>query len=267
MIASHHAIVVPPECGFAIWWNNKYGSWSVGNGQPVEFIRDLSQSKKIETWNLDFQALLNEILDTRPTDYAALVALVYNAYARRQKPNFKRWGDKNNFHVRHVADIHALFPDALFIHIVRDGRDIACSYRHLNKAKIESAYAPKLPTNIDTIANEWRSNLEAVRADFRRLPAGQCCELRYEDLVRTPVKTLSELCDFMGESYDPQMLEYHLKNRLDSLEPSEFLQWKAKTLIAPDSSALGKFRTELTAIEINRFENIAGELLEEYRYI
>lgn len=267
MMASHPFIVVPPECGFAIWWKNKYASWSDHDERPDEFVRDLAQSKKIETWNLDFKALLQEILDTRPSDYATLVALVYNAYARRQKPEFKRWGDKNNFHVRHVMDIHELFPDAQFIHIVRDGRDVACSYRQLNKANIESAYAPKLTSNIDTIANEWRDNLEAVRSAFRRLPLAQCYQLRYEDLVINPVKSLSDLCDFIGEPYNSEMLDYHLNNRLKTLEPSEFLQWKAKTLMAPDSSALGKFQSELTTIEISHFENIAGELLKEYRYI
>jgi len=269
MVTSHPSIVVPPECGFVIWWREKYSSWtaaSADGGKAEEFIHNLAQSKKIETWELDFEMLLKKIRATRPASYAALVSLVYAAYAQRQKHGFKRWGDKNNFHVRHVATLHAIFPGAQFIHIVRDGRDIACSYRQLSEAKIASAYAPKLPTSIDAIAAEWKTNLEAVRADFARLPANQHSELRYEDLVLDPETTLRKLCGFLGERYETQMLDYHILNRRDILEPREFLQWKAKTLEAPDASNLGKFRTELPPEDIASFGKIAGDFLRTYGY-
>ena len=270
MVASHPAIVVPPECGFAIWWREKYGAWTAADNAKDHvrgFINDLAQSKKIETWKLDYAYLAKEILAKQPGNYATLVSLVYETYAQAYKPAFERWGDKNNFHVRHVADLHALFPDAQFVHIVRDGRDVACSYRQLSQAKMTSAYAPKLPVDIAAIAGEWKANLEAVRADFAKLPAHLRKELRYEDLVRQPEDTLRKLCGFLGEPYEPQMLEYHVLNRRDSLEPGEFLQWKAKTLAAPDASALGKFQTELSSADIDLFVRVACEMLRAYHYI
>ena len=269
MVASHPGIVVPPECGFLIWWREKYGDWKSADADGVrleEFLRDLAASKKIETWALDYAALAAAIRAVRPANYAALGSLVYAAFAKQHKPEFQRWGDKNNFHVKHVATLHALLPDACFVHIIRDGRDVACSYRQLARAKIQSAYAPKLPVDIAAIAEEWRTNLETVRRDFAALPAAQKHELRYEDLVRQPEATLRGLCAAIGETFDPLMLEYHQLNRRDKMEPGEFLQWKAKTLEAPDASDLGKFRTELPPEDIAAFGKIAGDLLRAYRY-
>jgi hypothetical protein len=270
MITSHPAIVVPPECGFAVWWQKKYSDWNVAaasTDRASEFIRDLVSSKKFETWNLDAQSLLQEIRKTKPSDYSALVSLIYTIYARARKPAFTRWGDKNNFHVQHVNDLRALFPNAQFVHIIRDGRDVACSYRDLGKKEMQSAYAPRLHTDIAAIASEWNKNVEAVRAAFAAMPKGQGFEVRYEDLVADSEATLRKLCDFLGDEYHPQMLEYHLLNQRETLEPKEFLQWKQKTLEAPDKSALGKFRDELTAQEIAAFEKIASGTLKLYHYL
>ncbi len=270
MLTSHPAIVIPPECGFAIWWQKKYHDWTAdcaASARAGEFIADLFSSKKIETWNLESKNLLAQIQAVRPNDYSALVSLVYEFYAASHKPGFQRWGDKNNFHIRHIPDLHALFPQAQFLHITRDGRDVACSYRQLGEAKITSAYAPKLARDITVIAEEWKSNLEAVDAAFQSLPVAQKMEIRYEDLVQQTEKTLRAVCAFLGEPYDSQMLNYHQLNREHALEPAEFLQWKAKTLEAPDASALGKFRTQLTAEEISAFENVAADQLRKHLYL
>lgn len=269
MVTSHSAIVIPPECGFAIWWHEKYRDWQSADAispRAGEFVSDLLQSKKIETWELNRGKLLEEIQQAAPESYAALVSLVYTAYARPRKPGFRRWGDKNNFHVRHVSALRSMFPDARFIHIIRDGRDVACSYQQLGRAKIDSAYAPKLSSDVAAIATEWKGNVEAVRWAFSLMPQEQRLEIRYEDLVAKSETTLREVCRFLGEEYDPAMLEYHRLNRRDTLEPVEFLQWKAKTLEAPDPSSLGRFRTELTSGEIESFDKIAGDLLRDYRY-
>src|SRR5437868_10830563 len=104
MVTSHPAILVPPECGFAIWWRQKYGDWKAEDAEGKRaqaFIQDLGSSKKIETWELDYDFLLAEIKRLRPATYSALASLVYETYARKKKPEFQRWGDKNNFHVRH----------------------------------------------------------------------------------------------------------------------------------------------------------------------
>jgi hypothetical protein len=270
MLTSHPTIVIPPESGFAIWWRDKYQDWNASKAmthRARSFLVDLARSKKLETWELDYDALYNDLLRIRPPTYSALISLVYEAYARKRKPGFQRWGDKNNFHVQHVGTLHSLFSEAQFIHIVRDGRDVACSYRNLDRANIDSLYAPRLVTDIERIAAEWKSNVDAVRKAFSTLAPEQRLEIRFEDLVSESEDTLRKVCNFLGEPYHPQMLDYPAINRREKLEPIVFLQWKAKTLFAPDSSALGKFRTQLSRREIKSFEMTAGALLRTYHYL
>ena len=61
--------------------------------------------------------------------------------------------------------IKELFPNAYFIHIIRDGRNVACSYRDINRKKISDPYAPKLPDNIIDIAKEWNNNINILLND------------------------------------------------------------------------------------------------------
>src|SRR3990170_5812962 len=146
MLTCHHNIVIPPECGFAIWWHKKYKNWDVDSSRCClnEFMNDLFNSRKFETWNLKRELLEQFLAERRDQNYSDLISSIYEFYARQQKEKFERWGDKNNFHINHIETISGLFSEAKFIHIVRDGRDIACSYRKLYGEKFDSQYAPKL---------------------------------------------------------------------------------------------------------------------------
>src|SRR3972149_1986006 len=81
MLNNHRNIVVPPECGFAVWWYAKYKDWSKDSCQGHHcldrFLKDLMTSKKIETWNLDFGALGKYIQSVKPFNYAELVSCIY----------------------------------------------------------------------------------------------------------------------------------------------------------------------------------------------
>jgi LPS sulfotransferase NodH len=270
LLHNHRELVVPPECGFALWWQEKYGEWSAGDAQDRSkreaFLADLARSRKIETWKLDVSILGEAIVQEQPASYPELVALVYSAYAQTIGKHAKRWGDKNNFHIMHIARLHRLFPRAQFVHIVRDGRDVACSYRAVMSRRSISQYAPRLPVDIREIAQEWTSNLSHAAKDLVSLPSHQVHELRYEDLVTEPSASLRDLCAFLGIAYDPQMLLFHLRNRLERQEPPAFLQWKANTTREISTAQAGKFRKLLAPDEIREFESIAAPILERYGY-
>lgn len=269
MVGSHPAISIPPECGFAVWWRPKYRGWSAtdatGRGAE-EFVTDLSVSKKIETWGLDFNEILLEIRDRRPEDYASLVSLIYENYARKHSPGSRRWGDKNNFYVRHVAEIREIFGDAQFLHIVRDGRDVACSYRELASRESDSRYYPDLPFDLAEIAAEWTSNIASVEESFRSLPEDSRKTIRYEDLVRSPEIVLRDVCEFLQEAFDPGMLDYHVANRSGAREPFEFLEWKSRTLESPDVSRIGRYLASLRTDEVDLFDTLASATLQQFGY-
>ena len=106
MMSSHSSIVVPPECGFIQWWYKDYGNWSIENSKSIldikKFVSDLKTSKKIETWELDFQSLENLINKEQPISYKELTSLVIKQYANQKEKYPVVLGDKNNYYIDHL---------------------------------------------------------------------------------------------------------------------------------------------------------------------
>lgn len=271
MVSSHPDIVVPPESGFMQWWHTKYKNWSVSDNNSKDtvqgFIDDLKSSTKIETWKLDYDQLSNLIAENKPDSYASLCALVYNSYAKQiGKSNITRWGDKNNYYINHLEQLLSIYPQAQFLFIVRDGRDVACSYRAIKDLKTDSVYKPKLPFDIGKIAEEWRGNHLRILAFVGKLKEDQHHFLRYEDLVSSPKETLQKVAEFIDVPYSDEMLSYHSENERKGMEPAETLDWKKKTLQPPDASQNGKYKEILSAGDIKIFNEKASEVLNRFSY-
>jgi len=110
-----------------------------------------------------------------------------------------------------------LWPDARFIHILRDGRDVA-------RSSIKIGWAG----NVWTGASGW---IEAERLweELRpRLSEDRWTEIRYESLVAAPEPALESICSFLGLAYDPAMLEYDRSTTYDRPDARLTSQWKRK---------------------------------------
>jgi len=163
MLNAHPDITVPPECGFALWLAEKYKNY---NDYDVflykQFASDVLESKKFETWDVAKNDLLDYFEEIKPTQYSDLVDCVYKTYAKKSKKNPSITGDKNNYYINHLYDINKFFPMSKFIYIIRDGRDVACSYNRVNKIGFKSKYKPNLPRGIKNIAVEWKKSCEII---------------------------------------------------------------------------------------------------------
>ncbi len=270
MITSHPQILIPPECGFAVWWHNKWQNWDKMN-QDIDkkidlFLFDLFESKKIDTWDLSKDDLRRYLIEKSPASYPELISSIYIYYGITIQKDPKLWGDKNNFYLNHIPTIRSMYPNAYFLHIVRDGRDVATSYKKLKFARIKHQYAPQLSDDIEQIAIEWKEALEKIHAGLSECSQEHVFEIRYEDLVRYPEKYLNKICSWLGIKYDPDMLKYHILNKEKTLEPRDFLMWKQKTLEKPMPQEIGKHKLELSPDEINEFENKSSKFLKHYGY-
>lgn len=262
---SHPEITVPPECGFTEWWYEKYKDWKSKDNKTKRldiFCLDLESSRKFETWDFDFQHFKNLVMDYKPQNYADLVALVHISFGLKKNKKIKVWGDKNNYFINKTDLLDRLFPEAKFIFIVRDGRDVATSYISLKNLKTDSPYAPKLPSEINEIALEWKENNTKVISFLSGLEENNILTLRYEDLVIGLEDNCKLICDFLNVPFDAQMLEYYKIG----LEPLHTLDWKKKTLKSPDKLAIGKYKKLLSSEEIGLFNSLAGKKLKEFGY-
>lgn len=100
----------------------------------------------------------------------------------------QRWGDKSPEYLHDLPRLRDLFPDAKYVHLVRDGRDVTLS--HLGRH-----WGPK---SVFCGAMEWSQRVRWVRQFAHTIPAGQFLEIRYEDLLRQPLEALDRLIPFLG---------------------------------------------------------------------
>lgn len=270
MLNAHKNIVVPPECGFLEWWYDKYGNWSLSDSTDIvrvkDFIRNLLTSRKIETWKLDDARLLMEILEGKPGSYEHLTELVYLHFAKSKGGYVSVIGDKNNYFIHRLSKLKQIWPKAYYILLIRDGRDVACSYLELASLDSASPYKPNLPVTIEQIATEWNINNEAMLR-FLETEDIPFIAIKFEDLLLNTVDVLAAVCSFLNIDYDQQMLNYYVSNRLNQDEPLVTMDWKKKTLESPDANVIGRFKDHLMEEQIETFNRIAGKMLGRFNYL
>ncbi|MEZ4774703.1 MAG: sulfotransferase [Bacteroidia bacterium] len=101
------------------------------------------------------------------------------------------WGDKTPGYILHYDLLRRIFPDAKFVHIIRDPRDYALSVKN---AWGRSMYRA---------AHRWNETMHSIRQ--KAAQGGEYLEIRYEDLLENPSKILSQICTFAGVSYEEGM--------------------------------------------------------------
>jgi hypothetical protein len=182
--------------------------------------------------------------------FADIIRAAYSAYAKKEgKP---RWGDKTPPNAFDLPDLMRDFPDAQFIHIVRDGRDVCLSWAEVDWVKLDVRKAAK----------RWVRWVRAASHPSRLGPT-QYYELRYEDLVQEPRRVLEAVCRFLGEPFDERMLEYHQQ---EHLVPEERRKFHTRLSQPPDASRVFRWRKEMSASNVRRFEAVAGSLLLRFNY-
>lgn len=264
MLDAHPELAVPSETRFFPALNPLVNKKTA---TPYDVVSIL---ESINTWpdfELEAEDLLQNMTARGINTPGAALRMFYQSYAQRF--NKLRWGDKTPYYNLHMDQISLLIPEARFIHIIRDGRDVALSTKGLWF---------DLGKNIEEIAVNWMNRIRQTRQLAQLVP--HYIELRYEDLISAPEQTLRKICKFIHLPFSPLMLEYHhtAKDRLDEFKTrystnGEILVSKERRMSAfalastpPQKSRIERWRNELTTEQILKFEAIAGPLLGELGY-
>jgi hypothetical protein len=202
-------------------------------------------------------------------------------------------GDKSpssTIHGQAVRDLHAVYPDAKLIYIVRDGRDVLISERFRNlveESKFLKAEDRRIikelrkdqtqftdgqrsiftETFIRRVAKGWMDNLQETEDEGKRLFESRYFALRYEDLLEHPFKELTYLWKFLGVEKIDESLENGIKAEMES-NPDEEWQTKRSEGIASflPKGQVGNWKHLFTAPDKSLFEDIAGEMLVKWKY-
>jgi Sulfotransferase family len=174
-----------------------------------------------------------------------------------RKKGVSRWAEKTPDHVLSIPDIKRLFPDALFVHIVRDGRDAALSLANFGRIR---PYFYQRGSTLLSFGVYWKWLLRKGRAAGRRI-RHDYYELRYEDLIEKPQQTLTQLGNFIGHKLDYERITQAAVGSLS--KPNTSFQH----LPSPrNGSAVGRWRLQYAPEELAAFEALVGDCLEDMGY-
>ena len=177
------------------------------------------------------------------------------------KPGATHILDKHPGYSHHLGTIKRFLPAARFIHVIRDGRDVACSMMAVHK---KMGFAPK---QIQGAAAKWKRFVSAASegARFGR----DYLEVRYEEFLNNRAESYARVLDFCGLSYEPGWIE-------EMLAANTFEKMKARgaspdpqTQLSPKRyhrGVAGGWHSDLSAWDRFEFDRIAGDLLRKLNY-
>lgn len=260
MLDAHPELAIPPETAFL-----PLVVQACGDAADLRkaFLETVTSHRRWADLHLDRDALAVCLAAGEPFDLGSALRTVYQLYAQRFGK--LRWGDKTPNYVREMTLIQTVLPEAHFIHLIRDGRDVALSVRDVRHVS----------NSVGKSAERWMSRIVSARRQARELAF--YLEVRYEELVLTTEPTLRRICEFIELPWHPQMLDYFhtADERLEELVTADGRRQRdveerrgkhAWTRRPPDAGHIGRWRDELSRTDRAEFENLAGALLRELGY-
>lgn len=195
----------------------------------------------------DVEALADRLLREGRTTVAEVIRGLYEANAAGEGKG--RWGEKTPYYILHTDLIRQMFPDAVFVHVIRDGRDVALSM-------LERRYDLGIH-NIRDAAETWAKYVRAGLDAERHLGPGRWRTLKYESLLREPKATVSRLCGFLGEPFSEAVIDFRKAGETG----------KTPLLQKPlQQTNLEKWRTRMSAWQRAMFEHVAGDTMRAVGY-
>lgn len=236
MLGGHPRLAIPRESHFVP------SALSAPSGAAA--LELILASEQFAEWGIDADAVRRRAAATDMTP-PAVVRSAFETFAESQgKP---RWGDKTPRYLKHMPQLAAAFPGSRFVHLLRDGREVATSLRDAWWGTDDLALA----------AHEWRHTIAKARADAESLPADQYLEVRYRRLVADPKTELARVLDFLGEDMVDGLLDY--ADRAATEQPQ--LPTEHRHLAEPPRDGIRDWRASCSPAEQARLDALLATTL------
>jgi hypothetical protein len=263
MLDSHPELAIPGETHWVPKMIRKMERRPQSADDLADFIID---SKRWGDFHLDADELRERFRSLDNVNAADAIRAFYMLYAEREGKS--RYGDKTPGYIREMMRIQRVLPEARFVHIIRDGRDVSLSHMRMNWG----------PENYAESAQLWVERITKARRQAPKV--NHYMEVHFEDLVRDTEGVLRRVCEFVDLEFDPCMLDYHERAEERLAEKARDLPRKnrpTQTAEArmdshrlakepPREDRLGLWREKMSEAEIAEYEEIAGPLLVELGY-
>lgn len=256
MLRSHPAISIPSgESHFIVpLCRDEAGFGDLSRRENVRRVLQTMLDKRrlfLETdlpgMRFDVDELADEFHALGTDSVPKVISALYAKNARGEGK--QRWGDKTPPYVRHLPLLADKFPQARFVHVIRDPRDCVMSMlrRRYDLATYNSYHGAEI----------WRLFVDDGQAAGSRLGPDRYFELRYEDLLENPELKLRELCGFLDEEYTDGLINFQ-RPRTPGKTPllSQALQ--------PENRQ--KWREAMSPGQIRMIESVTGEVMQRNGY-
>jgi Sulfotransferase family len=270
MLDAHRELAIPPETQVVPEMISVSKEEGAGASEVAEL---LVTHRRFPDFDISAEDVRDRFSAIQPWDVGEAIREFFRLYAEKEgKP---RWGDKTPGYSRYIKRIHKHLPEARFIHLIRDGRDVRLS---------QLGRGSDHPTP-ERHGRRWCKRVLAAREQGSEVP--HYIEVRYEDLVLDTEPALKCLCGFLELDWDPGMLRFHERahDRLSEIardlpEGEELAEGRHRshrtaedrlhlhrlTSEPPRKDRVARWRSEMTVEDRAGFESEAGELLAELGY-
>ncbi len=255
ILNTHPQISVTPE---GLFIRNLYGKYQNSNwNQPEleEFIDDVFQENKLEYWEVDKtefkRKYIENLTDQKVSCFAEACLHIYRCYAAFQGKSLDNivLGDKNPHYSLYIPQLRALYPTAIFVHLVRDYRDNILSFKNVDFDV----------NNTAALAERWtifNKRIDKALHSYHE----RSYLLRYEDVIAQPEDTLKNLCQYLGVSYDERMLEFY------KYQTNEKRAWHQNIKKPLSAENLDVWKTNMTYNDLKQAEKVCGKVGQKYGY-
>ena len=167
-----------------------------------------------------------------------------------------RWGNNVPKDLFHLQEIQSFYPDAKFVLCMRDVRDFLLSYQNKWRVsspdqvqRLQQLYHPIMTSLL------WKASVKQMVRAQTFIPPDNLLLLRYESLVERPAETVRQLCDFVGEEFEADMLAVDTHNSSFHVQTTGIF-----------ASSVGRWRTQLSHEEVYIAHKLTRTELEQFGY-
>ena len=222
-----------------------YAGWELDKHIPEystyvkELIDDLTAFKHPGVWPGSQEGIENNQMyfsapmskeDLKPIISSFLKKCFKSIRDHQKKPILQ---EDNTHNLLYAQDLLSMFPGGKMIHIIRDPRDVISSLKSQRWA----------PNNINDLVEWYSAVMNQWQTQKSQLNRTQFIEIRFENLIANPEKTINEICNFLGIEYNSKLLDLDLSKH-----------------------NIGRYKNELSAQDISAIETGTAALLKEYNY-
>jgi Sulfotransferase family len=255
MLTSHSRLSIPPETWFLIPLVKRFSIDRPLNAAELQSaLSIITGDYRWPDMKIDAQEFRHRVSQLAQPQMRDLAEVVYRWHV--QSEGKARWGDKTPVYIEILPELARMFPGSRFIHLVRDGRDVAKSF----KATGWDTGGRWLHDN----TREWTKAVKFhwlwTQSEFR----DRVLLVRYEDLLLEMEATLRRICLFIGEEFEPQMLAWEGKVDEQVPEREQVRHTKLKQRIGLEGVA--RWKREMSARETFVAEAFMGAHLTRLGY-